>query len=127
LLLEQHELHLVVLQRMVALLRNAWRVGGHVAGPRAVASEGEVLTVKAGLGHWGALDARAHTLGGGSVTHCHSVLMGQTLGIYLDVLLLRTWALRHEFIELVVGHVSSIHTTCGPVLISLYSPHGYDR
>ena len=32
---------------MVALLGCAWRIGGHAAGPRAVASEGEVLTVEA--------------------------------------------------------------------------------
>jgi hypothetical protein len=104
LLFQQHELHLVVLERVVALLWLAWSIGGH-ARSWAVASEDLMLAVEASLSHGRAMYARVHTLGGSSVIiQCHSVLLGQALGIYLDVLLLRILAWLREITKLVSRH-----------------------
>jgi hypothetical protein len=110
LLLQKHELHLVVLKRVVALLRSAGGGGGH-ARSRAVAGEHIMLAVQAWLSHGRALDARVHTLGGRSVIiHCHSVLLGQALGIYLDGLLLRILAGLRKLSKLVTRH-PIVHST----------------
>lgn len=92
---------------MAALLWRAglalWRHAGASLGAR----EHDVLAVQAGV-HGRAL---GHSLGGGSVIQCYSVLLGQALGVYLDVLLLRIIGRLSELVELSVGHVG-VHGTC---------------
>lgn len=90
---------------MASLLRLAgllWH-----AGSRLVASKHNFLAVQA----WVHGRALGHSLGGGSVIiQCYSVLLGQALGVYLDVLLLRIVGLLSELIELSIGHVA--HGAC---------------
>jgi hypothetical protein len=77
-----------------------------------------VLPAKASaeLGHGGALDARVHALGGSSVTiQSHSLVLGQALGIYLDVLLLRVLAGLRKLAKLAAGH--AVHSACKGVLV----------
>lgn len=96
---------------MIALLRDARGAMGRNAGTRPVAGVHHVLAVQAGVCQWRALGARVHTLRGRSVIQCHSVLIGQALGIYLD-LLLRILALLREFPKLVAGHGGTVHSAC---------------
>jgi hypothetical protein len=110
LLLQQHKLHRVILESVIAL-RRARGTGRH-AWSRTVAGEDLMLAVKARLSHGRAMSARVHTLGGSSVTiQSHSVLLGQALGIYLDVLLLRILAGLRKVGKLVARH-AIVHSTC---------------
>lgn len=91
---------------MAALLWLAGLLWLH-AGPGLVAREHDLLAVQARV-HGRAL---GHSLGGGSVIQCYSVLLGQAMGVYLDVLLLSIIGLLSELVELSVGHVV-VHGTC---------------
>ena len=97
---------MVVLQSMAALLGLAGLLRWH-AGSRLVASKHDFLAVQA----WVHGRALGHSLRGGSVIQCYSVCLGQALGVYLDVLLLRIIGLLSKLVELSIRHVV-VHGAC---------------
>jgi hypothetical protein len=100
---------------MVTLRRAASGVCWH-ARSWAIAGENLMLAVETWLSHGRAMCARVHTLGGSSVTiQSHSVLLGQALGIYLDVLLLRVLARLRKISKLVAWHAVA-HSPCKSAL-----------
>lgn len=108
LLFKQHELHLIILEGVVAPLLSRLSIGD-VVDSRVVAGIDLVAAVQTLLVHRRSLKASIYRLGQHSVIQRISLLLEQILGIYLYGFLLHVLSLLSKLIEAVSRHACGIH------------------